>query len=851
MTGFASAWSARAGGFIRAALRAGMTGCALLLLLPATVHAAGQTLRVHAANTASETGILQALADDFQKRHPDIRVILTSAGSLQVLEAARAGQADLTITHQPQGEALLLSEGFGLRRASFMYNGFAIMGPRQDPLKLSGERDLIKVMRLLAAKQADFVVPGSRSGTASRLNELWTLAGIKPDWVGYEVMDVRASATLAQAAMSGVYSFVDLGTYYKNREFLPRDYIPLFRDHILLRNTYTATVINSARVAGVNTAAADVFLEYLVSDTGQAMVRDFSEARFGVSLFSPAAHLDESLRVERARRELEAEQRTVAILVTLIGVLLLAGVGAALLAWRVQRLERARRHALSEKLAADMASKAKSEFLANMSHEIRTPLTAIIGFAETLPDTQVSAAERLAAVQSIARNGRHLLQLINNILDMAKIEGDKLEVEHIAVAPVTLVEEVRALMEPLARTRELAFRVEYVFPLPATIDSDPVRLRQILINLCNNAIKFTGHGEVRLRVSCDRDAEDMCFEVRDTGIGLTPEQQARLFGSFTQADASINRRYGGSGLGLHLSRRLAELLGGDIAVSSEPGHGSCFTLTVATGALANAVFISAPPVQASHETATMPVLGGRVLLAEDNPDNQRLVAMHVARTGAELAIASNGQEAVTRAKVEAFDLILMDMQMPVMDGLAATRTLRASGYSTPIVALTANAFRENRDECLAAGCTDFLTKPIDRAALLAVLATHLKPAAAPAPNREPVTSALLEEEDGMADLVSRFVERLPQILESLAAALGESNWAELKRIAHDLKGTGGGYGYPQLSTLAARLEFEILKQDAAAAGERIGELRELVARIECGLQLPAADTPVVRIAPAA
>jgi len=810
--------------------------CALLLWSIPGARAADVPLRILAANTAAETGILQALADEFQKRH-GIPVEFTIAGALQVLEYGRQGRGDLVITHEPQTEMLFMSEGYGQRHISFMHNEFAILGPRSDALRLGGERDLVRALRRLAREEVAFLAPGVRSGTATRLNALWALAGVKPHWVGYEVLDSSAATTLANAATFDTYTFADLGTYFMNRERLGGQIIPLVRDHPLLRNTYSAIVVNPVFVPGAQHEAANAFVDYLISDDGQLQIRTFSESRFGAPLFTPAAHLDPTVRDERARRALGTQQRTVVMLGTLVVVLVLAFAVAGFLVWRMRRLDHARVAALAQKVGAEHASQAKSTFLANMSHEIRTPLTAIIGFAETLPDTQLTAADRLAAQQSIARNGRHLLQLINNILDLSKIESDKLEIEHIDVNPVALIEELRGLVEPLATAKGLVLRVDYEFPLPARITSDPLRLKQILLNLCSNAIKFTTDGVISLRVSCDRASGHLHIDVRDTGIGLSVDEQERLFTAFGQADATTTRRYGGSGLGLHLSRRFAESLGGTLTVTSVKGSGSCFTLTVATGPMSTEVVVQ-PPATAVVSSVPPQRLHGRVLLAEDNPDNQRLIEMYVRRTGAQLEIVQNGEEAVNLALLEPFDVILMDMQMPVMDGLEATRTLRRQGYTGVIVALTADAFREHRDACFAAGCSEFVTKPVVREGLLTILATHLAPGEAPAPDQEPLISKLLAEEPGLESLVIKFIEILPEMLEQLTSALAAPDWDRLKSVAHNLKGLGGGYGYPQVSTLAARLEFEVLKKDPDAAGARLAEMQILARRIERGRPVP-------------
>ena len=391
------------------------------------------------------------------------------------------------------------------------------------------------------------------------------------------------------------------------------------------------------------------------------------------------------------------------------------------------------------------ANRAKSEFLANMSHEIRTPMTAILGFAETLFDAELPEAERYSAVQTIQRNGYYLLDVINDILDISKIESGKLEVEQIDFALPEFVDEVRSLMQVRADAKKLSLRAQCDGAVPETIQSDPTRLKQILVNLLGNAIKFTDSGGVRLVVRLlppDSPGGDgpasrkVQFDVIDTGIGLTPEQAARLFQAFTQADSSTTRKYGGTGLGLTISKRLAKLLGGDITVESTPGEGSTFRVTVAAGTLENVRMLD--DVSQAASAATKPVacsaaasqpLDSRVLLAEDGPDNQRLITYVLKKAGATVTVVENGQLAVEAALAastagEPFDVILMDMQMPVMDGYTATKTLRDQDYAGAIVALTANAMAQDRERCLDVGCNDYASKPIARDALLDAIRRH-------------------------------------------------------------------------------------------------------------------------------
>lgn len=376
---------------------------------------------------------------------------------------------------------------------------------------------------------------------------------------------------------------------------------------------------------------------------------------------------------------------------------------------------------------AESASQAKSEFLANMSHEIRTPLSAIIGFGEILLDTRTAPTERDGAVHSIVRNGLHLQQIINDILDHSKIEANRLDVERIDVDPFAIFADIRSIIVPQAKAKGLTFEIEYAMPLPAHVATDPLRLKQILINLCNNAIKFTHHGGVRLRVEYPAPRKFQ-FKVVDTGIGLTSEQIAHLFRPFAQADSSTTRKYGGTGLGLVISLRLAEMLGGTIIVASEPGQGSSFTVTIDAGPVSPADLLYQVPA-ASTNAPGPDVSGmrlrGRVLLAEDTPELQQLFRKHIASTGADVLIVENGQRAVEEARKQDFDLILMDMQMPIMGGLEAVTILRASGYTAPIAALTADAMKEDQDRCIAAGCDAFLAKPVQRSVLVAMMSCYL------------------------------------------------------------------------------------------------------------------------------
>ncbi len=407
-------------------------------------------------------------------------------------------------------------------------------------------------------------------------------------------------------------------------------------------------------------------------------------------------------------------------------------------------LRRATDLASAMAIESAIASNAKTAFLATMSHEIRTPMTAILGYADLLAeegDRMRAPPSRLDYIDTIKRNGEHLLALINDILDVSKIEAGKMGVESLAVRPDQALLDVASLMTVKAEAKGIRLDVVYDTAIPSTIRTDPLRLKQILVNLLGNAIKFTERGAVTLRVSLDRSTSSpqLVLAIHDTGIGMTDAQVAKLFAAFEQADASTTRRFGGSGLGLLISKQLSLLLGGDVTVSSKPGEGSVFTARIATGAIDGVALITPDEARAAlHEplspspSATEGRLleGVRILLAEDGADNRRLIAFHLTKVGAIVEAADDGRQALERLTADGtaegplapprFDLIVTDIQMPHIDGYALATRLRAKGWRLPIVALTAHAMAGEAERCLKAGCNGYASKPIDRARLVAV-----------------------------------------------------------------------------------------------------------------------------------
>jgi signal transduction histidine kinase/DNA-binding response OmpR family regulator len=518
---------------------------------------------------------------------------------------------------------------------------------------------------------------------------------------------------------------------------------------------------------------------------------------------------------------------------------------------------------------AQCANRAKSEFLANMSHEIRTPMTAILGYADLIADENIGPTTR-EHVAVIKRNGKHLLALINDILDLSKIEAEKLQIEPTRCSPAQLVAEVVSLMRTQAAAKQLKLTTGLAGALPETVLTDPLRLHQVLVNLVGNAIKFTDHGEVGIavRLTADSGHPRLRFDVADTGIGINADQVGNLFQPFSQVDNSSTRKYGGTGLGLCISKRLAEALGGSIEVRSEPGAGSTFSVIIDPGPLAGIRMVQAGPGSAIHRpsiaapaAADQIELHGRILLAEDEPDNQRLISFLLTKAGAEVTAVENGQCAVeaalaARAAGKAFDVILMDMQMPVMDGYEATRQLHEQGHTGPIIALTAYAMAEDRQKCLDAGCDDFITKPIDQQSLATVTqwmarsrtnddspqsTTIASNASAPRPTAF-VYSQLAADPD-LGELVDLFVREMPARISTLEAQARSRDWNELTRTAQEIKGAAGSYGFGEITPYAARLEAaarEALPEENILAA--LHGLLSLCRRVRAGT--PQADEPL-------
>jgi signal transduction histidine kinase/CheY-like chemotaxis protein/HPt (histidine-containing phosphotransfer) domain-containing protein len=492
-----------------------------------------------------------------------------------------------------------------------------------------------------------------------------------------------------------------------------------------------------------------------------------------------------------------------------------------------------RRRAADEEVRR--ASAAKSTFLASMSHEMRTPLNGVIGMVELLGQTRVTEQQR-GFLALLGKSAESLLALVNEVLDISKIEAGGLELEEIAFDVRQLARDALAVVGQQAQRKGLALSCRLDPGLPAAAQGDPGRLRQVLLNLLSNAVKFTASGEVELAVDHLAGQGSLRFSVRDTGVGIAPDRQRAIFEPFAQADASTSRTHGGTGLGLTIASRLVERMGGRLTVTSEPGKGSTFAFAVPlrAAALEPAAEPPPPPPPEAH---------ARVLLAEDNTVNQQVLTLLLEKAGYHVEVASNGREALAALEREPFDLVLMDVQMPEMDGLRATRLIRqrekAFGGHVPVVAVTANAVQGERQRCLAAGMDDYLSKPVRGAELFAAIKRLLGERARPGeagaagpPEGEPAWVAPLVamgfDPPAVAKLARTFLDTVPPRLAALRQSLTSGEAEEVRQTAHSLKGSLAVFAARGAIESARQLEQAGAKRSLDEAEPLLGELAEQV-----------------------
>lgn len=477
---------------------------------------------------------------------------------------------------------------------------------------------------------------------------------------------------------------------------------------------------------------------------------------------------------------------------------------------------------------AEAASTAKSEFLAMMSHEIRTPLTAIIGFAEIIKRTVVSGPASDAG-SIILRNGHHLLEIINGILDISKIEAGRMHLELLPFSPFDVASGVETMMAAQAASKGICFSLHVDYPFPAQVMGDPTRWKQILFNLSSNAVKFTELGAVALELEYNSEQMRLKLRVRDSGIGMSDDQLKMLFKPFTQADSSIARKYGGTGLGLHLVRQLVTKMDGEVQVRSKLHEGAVFEVEIKAPMVEQAGWVHSGPVtlNVAREKEVDILLSGHILLAEDGPDNRLLIVSLLHRLGLTVEVVEDGAQAVQAALTGDFDLVLMDIQMPVMDGVQAAKVLQGAGYGRPLVALTANVMQEDMEAYREVGFACSISKPID----VEVLARRLSEFLAQDIN----TTALggLEDLPGYADIRHAFIDSLPARLQQLDDQLRQNSLDAAAELSHALRGTGASFGYPGLSQLAAAIEHAARAGNTNAARSAFAQLSVLEELVNC------------------
>ena len=697
---------------------------------------------------------------------------------------------------------------------------------RITPADISDSEELIERARSLSLELATPISPGFEAMVfkASReIEDIYELTYIRKDGSRFPAM---VSVTALRDEQNAIIGYLLIGTDNTARKLVEAEQKKLdqrLRD----QQFYTRSLIESNIDALMTTDPAGIIsdvnkqMEALTGCTRDELIgapfKDFftdpDRAAAGIQLVLRDKKVTD---YELTARDRDGRQTVVSYNATTFydrGRNLQGVFAAARDVTERKRVEAELKHA---KAAAESASQIKSDFLASMSHEIRTPMNSILGIADLLAKTELSP-EQEKYVRIFQRSGENLLNLINDILDLSKVEASQLELEKTGFSIHDHLEKISEMVGPRAVEKGLTLSIDVAPDVPLDLIGDPTRLSQVLLNLVGNAIKFTHSGRVALEVTAPATLHPsplLQFTVTDTGIGIPADKMEQIFERFNQADTSMTRRFGGSGLGLTICRRLVELMGGEISVESDFGEGSRFTVLVPFE-LWNAAKHPAVEQEDTSLCQDEPVM--RILLAEDSPDNCTIIVAYLEDTPHVIEIAGTGAMVCEMFKAGQYDLVLMDRQMPVMDGLTATRTIRAweadhNRVATPIIALTASALKGDREMCLLAGCSAFLTKPIKQAVLLRAISDS-RVSAKPAPSLP--FSAATPQGPVKASMITRFLFRCRANVATMQGDLDEADFGSVATLGHQLCGAGSMFGFDRLTEIGAGLEHAGRNGDSA------------------------------------
>jgi PAS domain S-box-containing protein len=707
------------------------------------------------------------------------------------------------------------------------------------PADISDPQELVIRARALSAELATSIEPGFEALVfkASRgIEDIYELTYIRKDGTRFPAV---VSVTALRDAQGAIIGYLLIGTDNTARKLVEEEQ-KKSDQRLRDQQFYTRSLIESNIDALITTDPAGIITD--VNKQTEALTGSTRDELIGAPFkdcFTDPERAEAGIRRVLAEKSLtdyeltvrgrDGKQTVVSYNATTFydRGRTLQGVFAA--ARDVTERKRVEAELQQAKAVAESASRTKSDFLASMSHEIRTPMNAVMGIADLLAKTSLTP-EQDKYVQIFRRSGDNLLNLINDILDLSKVEASQLDLEQTGFSLSDHLEKAIEMVALKAQEKGLSLVCTIAPDVSNELVGDPTRLRQVLLNLLGNAIKFTEAGEVSLKVERDQDGSvptALKFSVSDTGIGIAGDKLGRVFERFTQADSSTTRRFGGSGLGLTISKRLVELMGGRIGVTSVVGQGSVFQFSVPFEVWTAANRPVSAPIGAGPE-APLPAL--RILMAEDSPDNCTIALAYLEDTPYLIDVAETGLVACEMFKAGHYDLLLMDRQMPVMDGLTATRAIRAwekvNGRApTPIIALTASALKGDRETCLAAGCTAYLTKPIKQDVLLQAIKDYsaVAPSIAP-PETRAAESPTWRPSARLAASIPAYLDHCRQYVITIGGALDRADFEAVNHLAHNIRGSGGAYGFHEISDFGADIELAATGLDLVTSRRLVSEL---------------------------